>query len=70
MSDTLCIYFYQDRYLAFSPDQHPIVLQIGGNDLGNLATAVKLARPYGYDEINFKYAHCPLSLLKVIPFRG
>ncbi|CAM8912751.1 unnamed protein product [Rhodiola kirilowii] len=47
-----------DRYLKFSPDQHPIVLQIGGNDLGNLATAVKLARPYGYDEINFNCG-CP-----------
>nr|GMD34890.1 tRNA-dihydrouridine(20/20A) synthase-like isoform X1 [Ipomoea batatas] len=44
-----------DRFLAFGPEQHPIVLQIGGNDLGNLAKATQLATPYGYDEINFKF---------------
>lgn len=45
----------QDRFLAYGPEQHPIVLQIGGNDLGNLAKATELATPYGYDEINFKF---------------
>ena len=48
------IYFAQDRFLAFSPEQHPIVLQIGGNNLNNIAKAVELAKPYGYDEINLK----------------
>ncbi|XP_019158907.1 PREDICTED: uncharacterized protein LOC109155726 isoform X3 [Ipomoea nil] len=47
-----------DRFLAYGPEQHPIVLQIGGNDLGNLAKATKLATPYGYDEINFNCG-CP-----------
>uniref|UniRef100_A0A7N0ZTS8 tRNA-dihydrouridine synthase n=1 Tax=Kalanchoe fedtschenkoi TaxID=63787 RepID=A0A7N0ZTS8_KALFE len=47
-----------DRFLAFPSDQHPIVLQIGGNHLENLATAAKLARSYGYDEINFNCG-CP-----------
>ncbi|XP_031092368.1 uncharacterized protein LOC115997052 isoform X1 [Ipomoea triloba] len=47
-----------DRFLAFGPEQHPIVLQIGGNDLGNLAKATQLATPYGYDEINFNCG-CP-----------
>lgn len=47
-----------DRFLAFSPEQHPIVLQIGGNNLENLALAAKLAKPYGYDEINFNCG-CP-----------
>lgn len=46
--------YAQDRFLAFSPDQHPIVLQIGGSNLENLAKATKLADAYGYDEINFK----------------
>jgi tRNA-dihydrouridine synthase A len=41
--------------LAFSPEQHPIVLQIGGNNLENLAKATKLANAYNYDEINFKF---------------
>ncbi|KAL5827375.1 hypothetical protein ACOSQ3_019216 [Xanthoceras sorbifolium] len=47
-----------DRFLAFSPEQHPIVLQIGGNNLENLAKATELASAYGYDEINFNCG-CP-----------
>ncbi|XP_051123185.1 uncharacterized protein LOC127246031 isoform X2 [Andrographis paniculata] len=47
-----------DRFLAFDPEQHPIVLQIGGNDLENIAKATQLAKPYGYDEINFNCG-CP-----------
>ncbi|XP_076941036.1 uncharacterized protein LOC143610438 isoform X2 [Bidens hawaiensis] len=47
-----------DRFLAFSPDQHPIVLQIGGNNLENLAKATQLANSYGYDEINLNCG-CP-----------
>ncbi|KAF5736443.1 tRNA-dihydrouridine(47) synthase [Tripterygium wilfordii] len=47
-----------DRFLAYSPEQHPIVLQIGGNNLENLAKATKLANAYGYDEINLNCG-CP-----------
>ncbi|KAL9175543.1 hypothetical protein ABFS82_02G118400 [Erythranthe guttata] len=47
-----------DKYLAFNPDQHPIVLQIGGSDLTNIGKAIQLANPYGYDEINFNCG-CP-----------
>ncbi|KAK6933818.1 DUS-like, FMN-binding domain [Dillenia turbinata] len=50
-----------DRFLAFSPEQHPIVLQIGGNNLENLAKATKLANAYHYDEINFKSLWMPKS---------
>ncbi|KAG6628231.1 hypothetical protein I3843_14G002600 [Carya illinoinensis] len=46
------------RFLEYSPEQHPIVLQIGGNNLENLAKATKLANPYHYDEINFNCG-CP-----------
>lgn len=49
------IYLAQDRFLAYSPEQHPIVLQIGGSNLENLAKATQLANTYGYDEINFKF---------------
>ncbi|KAH0726102.1 hypothetical protein KY284_001967 [Solanum tuberosum] len=53
-SDIYVIFLiYQDRFLAYGPEQHPIVLQIGGNNLKNLAKATQLATPYGYDEINF-----------------
>ncbi|VFQ91260.1 unnamed protein product [Cuscuta campestris] len=47
-----------DRFLAYGHEQHPIVLQIGGSDLENLAKATELATPYGYDEINFNCG-CP-----------
>ncbi|KAI4333118.1 hypothetical protein L6164_017963 [Bauhinia variegata] len=47
-----------DRFLAYSPEQHPIVLQIGGSNLESLAKATELANAYGYDEINFNCG-CP-----------
>ncbi|CAO2817391.1 unnamed protein product [Amaranthus hypochondriacus] len=47
-----------DRFLAFNPEQHPIVLQIGGNNLENIAKATQLANTYGYDEINLNCG-CP-----------
>ncbi|XP_072976191.1 uncharacterized protein [Typha angustifolia] len=47
-----------DRFLAFPPEQHPIVLQIGGNNLDNLAKAAELANAYSYDEINLNCG-CP-----------
>ncbi|KAJ6796274.1 Uncharacterized protein M6B38_223020 [Iris pallida] len=47
-----------DRFLAFSPEQHPIVLQIGGSNLENLAKAARLANAYSYDEINLNCG-CP-----------
>uniref|UniRef100_A0A453BRF4 DUS-like FMN-binding domain-containing protein n=1 Tax=Aegilops tauschii subsp. strangulata TaxID=200361 RepID=A0A453BRF4_AEGTS len=43
-----------DRFLAFPAEQHPIVLQIGGSNLDNLAKATELASGYAYDEINLK----------------
>ncbi|CAO2825223.1 unnamed protein product [Amaranthus hypochondriacus] len=47
-----------DRFLAFNAEQHPIVLQIGGNNLENIAKATQLANAYGYDEINLNCG-CP-----------
>ncbi|XP_040992956.1 tRNA-dihydrouridine(20/20a) synthase-like isoform X2 [Juglans microcarpa x Juglans regia] len=49
-----------DRFLAYSPEQHPIVLQIGGSNLESLAKATELANEYHYDEINFNCG-CPSS---------
>ncbi|KQJ81908.1 hypothetical protein BRADI_5g03740v3 [Brachypodium distachyon] len=47
-----------DRFLAFPAEQHPIVLQIGGSNLDNLAKATELASAYSYDEINLNCG-CP-----------
>ncbi|MBA0796460.1 hypothetical protein Gohar_007228, partial [Gossypium harknessii] len=47
-----------DKFLGYSPEQHPVVLQIGGSKLENLAKATELANAYNYDEINFNCG-CP-----------
>jgi len=49
------VYSAQDRFLAYSPEQHPIVLQIGGSNIESLAKATELANAYCYDEINLKF---------------
>jgi tRNA-dihydrouridine synthase A len=48
----------RDRFLAFDPAEHPVALQLGGSDPGELAAAVRAAAPYGYDEINLNCG-CP-----------
>lgn len=48
----------KDRLLAYSDAEHPIALQLGGSDSAELAEAVRLAAPYGYDEINLNVG-CP-----------
>ena len=46
------------RLLQHSEDEHPVALQLGGSDPAELAMAVRLAAPYGYDEINLNVG-CP-----------
>jgi tRNA-dihydrouridine synthase A len=46
------------RLLDYSPQEHPVALQIGGSDPAELAEAVRLSRPWGYDEINLNVG-CP-----------
>jgi tRNA-dihydrouridine synthase A len=48
----------KDRLLAYSAPEHPIALQLGGSDPAELGSAVRLAAPYGYDEINLNVG-CP-----------
>ena len=48
----------RDRLLSYSATEHPIALQLGGSDPAELAQAVRLASPYGYDEINLNVG-CP-----------
>ena len=53
------IYGDRDRHLAFSPQEHPLVLQLGGSDPAALAACAKIAADdYGYDEINLNCG-CP-----------
>ena len=46
------------RHLDFSAEEHPVVLQLGGSEPGELAACARLAQAYGYDEINLNCG-CP-----------
>ncbi|WP_416240435.1 tRNA dihydrouridine(20/20a) synthase DusA [Oceanimonas baumannii] len=45
-------------YLAYNEEEHPLVLQLGGNDPQALAQCAVLAEQRGYDEINLNVG-CP-----------
>ena len=46
------------RLLAFSPVEHPVALQLGGSDPGDLVEAARIGEAEGYDEINLNVG-CP-----------
>jgi tRNA-dihydrouridine synthase A len=46
------------RFLAFDPAEHPLALQLGGSDAGELATCARMAEAAGYDEVNLNVG-CP-----------
>ena len=45
-------------YLAYSEEEHPVALQLGGSDPQALAQCARLAAERGYDEINLNVG-CP-----------
>ena len=46
------------RHLAFTAQEAPVALQLGGSEPGDLARAAKLGEQWGYDEINLNCG-CP-----------
>lgn len=48
----------QDYLLGYDPSEHPIVLQIGGDEPEINAKAAQIAQRYGYDELNLNVG-CP-----------
>lgn len=46
--------------LDFSPEEHPIALQVGGDNPAELALCAQVAQDWGYDEINLNVG-CPSS---------
>jgi tRNA-dihydrouridine synthase A len=46
------------RLLGFSPEEHPVALQLGGSDPAKLAEAAAIGAGWGYDEINLNVG-CP-----------
>ncbi len=48
----------RDYLLGFDPLEHPISLQLGGDDPDELYRAIRIAEEYGYDEYNINVG-CP-----------
>jgi tRNA-dihydrouridine synthase A len=48
----------RDRFLAYNDREHPVALQLGGSDPGDLAVCAKMAQDVGYDEVNLNLG-CP-----------
>jgi tRNA-dihydrouridine synthase A len=46
------------RLLAFDPAEHPVALQLGGSEPGDLALCTRMAEDAGYDEVNLNIG-CP-----------
>ncbi|CAG9255820.1 MULTISPECIES: tRNA dihydrouridine(20/20a) synthase DusA [Paraburkholderia] len=47
-----------ERHLAFTADEAPVALQLGGSEPDDLARSAKLGEQWGYDEINLNCG-CP-----------
>jgi tRNA-dihydrouridine synthase A len=46
------------RWLAYHPCEHPLALQLGGSNPGEMAHCARLAEEAGYDEVNMNVG-CP-----------
>lgn len=48
----------RQRFLAYHASEHPLALQLGGSDAGELAACARMAEQSGYDEVNLNCG-CP-----------
>lgn len=48
----------RDRLIGFSDVEHPVVLQLGGNEPSKMAEAARIGAAFGYDEVNINCG-CP-----------
>jgi tRNA-dihydrouridine synthase A len=48
----------RERLLAYNAEEHPLALQLGGSDPGELADCARIAAGYAYDEVNLNVG-CP-----------
>ncbi len=48
----------RDRLLGFHEAEHPVALQLGGSEPGELAECARVGQKWGYDEINLNVG-CP-----------
>ena len=52
------IYGDRQRFLEYNQAEHPVAMQLGGSDPGDLASCAKMAEDHGYDEVNINVG-CP-----------
>ena len=57
----------RERLLACDPAEHPVALQLGGSDPGELARAAAIGASFGYDEINLNVG-CPSDRVQSATF--
>ncbi|MEM9225264.1 MAG: tRNA dihydrouridine(20/20a) synthase DusA, partial [Pseudomonadota bacterium] len=57
----------RERLIGFSPGEHPLVLQLGGNEPDKMAEAARIAESFGYDEVNINCG-CPSDRVKAGAF--
>jgi tRNA-dihydrouridine synthase A len=48
----------RDHLLGFTPDERPLILQVGGDDPKSLADCARIAADFGYDGVNLNVG-CP-----------
>ncbi len=48
----------RQRLLAFDPIEHPVALQLGGSEPGDMASCARIAEQHGFDEVNMNVG-CP-----------
>ena len=61
------IYGDRDRTLKINSCEHPVALQLGGSNPGELAKCAELAHQFHYDEINLNVG-CPSSRVQAGAF--
>ena len=54
----------QNKLLKFNECEHPLAIQLGGNDPIKLSEAASISESYGYDEINLNIG-CPSSKVRI-----
>jgi len=52
------LYGGTERHLRYNAEEHPVALQLGGNEPAKLAQAARLGEEWGYEEINLNCG-CP-----------
>src|ERR1044072_764431 len=58
MTPAAVLHGHRERLLGFSPQEHPVALQLGGAVPAKLSEAAAIGERYGYDEINLNIG-CP-----------